>query len=472
MNNMDLVHKVEQTIKAYQLLKQGDTVITAVSGGPDSMALLHILKQLAQSWKLQVIATHVNHRFRAVEAAREADAVQKLAEALKLQYEAVEIDVPAYAQKEKLNTQVAAREKRYGFLFHVAEKYNAHTIALGHHADDQAETLLMRILRGTGPSGLTGIPMQRIERGVQLIRPLLQLYKSELTAYCKQHDITYCEDGSNTERKYVRNQIRLDAIPYLKQWNEQMPQALNRLAGMMQDENEYMLEQTKQLYQQIISKQDDKYVFSRTQFVLIPTALQRRLITLILSYLSPKRETADYHKIERIRTAVLDQVPPTLTLDIGDGIKLFREYEQISLGVEESLEVTSFAYELDNFPANIQVGTGTIMLDIIDPSAYYAARKSSSIQEAFVDLDQLQLPICVRNRQPGDRMKVAGLNGTKKVKDIFIDAKIPPSIRESVPLVVDGNQHIVWIAGIRYSTHAVVTKQSERILHMKYIHFI
>ena len=182
------------------LWSPGDTMVVAVSGGPDSMALLHVLHRLSATESLSLVAAHVDHGFRGEESAKEAESVRQYAASLGIPCESTFIDMPAYIEESRMNGQAASREKRYDYLLGVAHTYGASRIALAHHADDQAETVLMRILRGTGLGGLAGISISRPEKNVELIRPFLRTYKADILRYCKLWAIPYSQDSSNGQR--------------------------------------------------------------------------------------------------------------------------------------------------------------------------------------------------------------------------------------------------------------------------------
>lgn len=470
---MNIVHKVEQTIMEEKLFANKDTVIVAVSGGLDSVALLHMLHHLSSTWNWRLIVAHVNHQFRGSESDQEAESVRRLAGTLRIPCEVGVINVPEYIQKNSLNTQVAAREKRYQFLVQTAQHYEAHKIALAHHADDQAETLLMRLIRGSSPSGLSGMPIRRTEQKVELVRPFLRIYKSELLDYCKENSIHFCEDSSNQERKYKRNQVRLDMIPFLQKWNRQLPQSLNRLSVMMKDEDDFMENETKRRFEQIITAAPKDCYFSRELYLALPIALQRRLIKLVLSYLSPNAETYDYTKVELIRSAVIQTTPPSMVLHLSEHISFVREYDQIHIGQEVAEGHNDYIYITDCFPSLHTISEAEMEIYMEEKSdVELLSLQKKVLNEMVFDLDEITLPIIIRNRRQGDRIKIVGLKGSKKVKDIFIDEKVPPSRREKIPIVVDANDQVLWIPGIRRSELAAITSHTVRVLHMKCNHFI
>jgi tRNA(Ile)-lysidine synthase len=472
-HRMILMEQVKKRIEEERLIDQGDVVVVAVSGGPDSVALLHVLFLLSKDLGWRLIVAHVNHQFRGAESDAEAEFVRKLATDWGLICEVGTIDVPSYIEATLLNTQVASREKRYEFLHQVAETYSAQRIALAHHADDQAETVLMRIIRGTGPSGLSGIHERRREKKVELIRPLLRIYKSELNRHCLDHGLAYCMDSSNELRKYFRNQVRLDIMPMLQTYNDQLPESLNRLAEMMHAEDSYMEEETVRIFAEIVISNPSGYRFLRHDFARLPVALQRRLIKLILNYLTLGLENVDFARIELIRSAILQGKTSNVRLDISERLCLVREYDDIRFQPPFA-PVGAYVYQMQ-----IEPGSQVLLIPEADMKLCVTIHERKelglkppinhvpSYMDVIFDLDMLELPLTVRSRIDGDRMEPLGLNGTKKVKDMFIDAKIPPSRRDVIPLVVDAKGQVLWIPGLRSSKHAPVIAQTQHYLHMK-----
>jgi tRNA(Ile)-lysidine synthase len=467
---IDLVAKVEQRIIKEKLADPGDVVVVAVSGGPDSVALLHVLFVLADPYGWKLVVAHVNHQFRGAESDAEASFVANLAAGMELSCEIGVIDVPAYIEETSLNGQAAAREKRYEFLHQVAAKYSAQRIAFAHHADDQAETVMMRILRGTGPSGLVGMPERRREKKVELIRPFLRIYKADIVNYCAQHQITYCKDSSNELRKYFRNQIRLDVMPMLKQYNEQLPESLNRLTDLMRAEDDFLAKEAEQVFRRITTFQQASCRIERCDFTELHVALQRRLIKLILNCLCLGMDRLDFTRIENIRELILQDQVSNQVMQVNEELYMVREYEAIQFQMFASTP-KPYSYE-------VGLETSELSLPEVEAKLHYSwmpvssqetAAQFSFASDVFLDLDQLNLPLVVRNRRSGDRMEPYGLNGSKKVKDMFIDAKMPLSRRDAIPLLVDASGQVLWIAGFRRSKHALVGPDTERVLHMKLV---
>ncbi len=465
----NLVASVEQRILEQQMIEPGDGVVVAVSGGPDSVALLHVLFTLSgrHGWNLHV--AHLNHRFRGAESDAEAAYVAELAARWGLPCHIGDIDVPAYIEETSMNSQVAAREKRYDFLFQVAAEQGAKRIAFAHHADDQAETVLMRLLRGTGPSGLVGMPERRREKKVELIRPFLRIYKSELVQYCAHHGIRYCQDSSNESRKYFRNQIRHDVLPMLKQYNEQLPESLNRLTELMRAEDDFMDKEAEQAFRRMVRKQSNCYSLVRPDFKELHVALQRRLIKLILNCLCMGLDRLDFAVIESMRELILDHQISNQVFQANEQLYIVREYETVRFQ-SAAPATTPYQYQIDlsanrlylpEMNADMEYHVQSVLLE--------TAAQTASAMDVYLDLDRLQAPLFVRSRSAGDRLEPHGLNGSKKVKDMFIDAKMPFSRRETIPILTDASGQILWIAGFRRSRHALVGPDTQRVLHMKLV---
>lgn len=451
------------------LWANGDRIVVAVSGGPDSMALLHMLSSLAQSSSLTIIAAHVNHGFRPEASAKELEVVRAYAEQLKVTCETITLDLPSYIEETGLNGQVAAREKRYAFLHEVAERHGASRIALAHHGDDQSETVLMRVIRGTGLTGLAGILSKRREKNVELIRPMLRMNKSDILRYCEEQEVPYCLDGSNKERYYFRNVIRLDILPYLSQFNPQLPQSLQRLAEVAGAEDDWMEKQTEALFARLVSRSPEECALSCNDLSGLHVALQRRLIKLILSYLSKETENISFEQIETMRLAASDQAPATWRIDAGAGVRCAREYDVmrwLTVSPNTLNDASGFFCEVGRDDASLTIES--ISWDfLLGYSSANHSHRPASRYEAYFDAAQLTYPLIVRNRLPGDRIQVLGLNGSKKVQDMFVDEKIAPSERELYPLLFDSAGRLLWIPGIRRSSHALTDSQTKDVLFIR-----
>lgn len=466
----ELVRKIADIAHTERLWQRGETIVVAVSGGPDSSALLHALHRLADPEGIRLVAAHVDHGFRGEESAQEAEMVRAFAGRLGVPFETVRLDLPVYIEETRMNAQAAARKLRYDFLHEVAARRGAARIALAHHADDQAETVLMRILRGAGPGSLAGIPIRRREKKVELIRPLLRMNKIELLRYCEENGVPYCIDSSNEQRYYFRNEVRLDILPYLSRFNPRLPEALARLSEIAAEEDAWMAGETEAAFKRLVRCSGGECAMDRRPFLGLHVALQRRLIKLILNYLSLETETASFERIETIRLAALGE-ETTWTLDAGGGIRCVREYDTlrwISQRDGRSLpgRTGRYAYRVSADCRLLHVPEAGCSFRFDEAPGGEKTRPSGRMEACF-DADRLAYPLTVRNRRPGDRMRVIGLNGSKKVQDMFIDEKIPPSRREAMPLLTDSEDRIVWIPGLRRSPFALPDDSTRRVLRVR-----
>ncbi|WP_410512975.1 tRNA lysidine(34) synthetase TilS [Paenibacillus sp. BR2-3] len=461
-----LVDTVLDAAAEHGLWSPHDTIVVAVSGGPDSVALLRILHEISLNrMPLNLVCAHVNHGFR-TESREEAEFVRGMAEELGLPFELAVFDIPAYMKESGLGAQEAARKKRYQFLTDTAHQYRASAVALAHHADDQAETVLMRLLRGSGLSGLAGMRWKRTEKKVELIRPFLRINKTALVELCHSHGYAYAEDASNLQVKYKRNAVRLEVLPFLERYNGRLSQSLTQLAEIAGAEDEFMEASAVKCFQELVRNTQGKYALERASFATVPSALQRRLIKLILNYLSADYPGVDFNKIEAVRRGALQDHPTTWSLDLGGGLTCVRQYDTLLFSSKPPQQQAGYTYRL-SFPESrlILVEIGKVLtMTVLERESFLVPGEGSGKMSAWFDVHELVFPLTIRSRQPGDIIKVMGLNGSKKVKDIYIDDKIPSSERSFIPLVCDGLGNIVWIPGIRRSIHAAVGRQTKAVL--------
>jgi tRNA(Ile)-lysidine synthase len=299
------MHPLEKEILAVVrtegLVASGEAVVAGVSGGPDSMALLHVLAALAPTLGIKIIAVYVNHQLRPDEAEKEVFLVEQRALSLGASFVTCRIDVKGEAEKRKISIEHAARELRYDFFVRVAEKFLAEKIAVAHTADDQAEGVLLRLIRGTGRTGLSGMKMMRDGR---IIRPFLTTAKEQLLAYLDERHIPFLTDSSNLERHYLRNRVRLDLIPYLRGFNPNISEALRQTATVLQDEEMVLAALTDKSWEQMATvlpgnAGDRLPVISvdLAAFLALNRALQRRIAEKVFIFLQSRPQ---FKKIEQI----------------------------------------------------------------------------------------------------------------------------------------------------------------------------
>ncbi|NGM85484.1 tRNA lysidine(34) synthetase TilS [Paenibacillus sp. 7124] len=462
----ELLESVMDAAAEHGLWEPGDVIVVAVSGGPDSVALLHVLHEISVSrMPLTLICAHVNHGFRA-ESAEEAELVRSIAEGLGIPFELAELNIPSFMKESGLGPQEAAREKRYEFLLNTAKRRGARSIALAHHEDDQAETVLMRLLRGSGLSGLAGMRFKRTEKNVELIRPFLRINKAAILEMCRQRGYLYAEDPSNEQTKYTRNAVRLEVLPFLTRYNPQLGRSLTQLAEIAGAEDDFMEAAAAGCFAGNVRQEQGKCTLDRADFAALPSALQRRLIKLILNYLSADTPEIDFPKVESVRRGILQHMPTVWSLDLGRGLTCMRQYNIIYFLSAPLDHQASYVYRVSSLQPRIELGEigKAITMTLAQRENEAVPRGEGGNLSARFDYKELVFPLTIRSRLPGDTIKVLGLNGSKKVKDIYIDDKIPSTERSRIPLVCDGLGNIVWIPGVRRSVHAAVGDDTDSVL--------
>ncbi len=460
-----LFTKLKENNNEYGYISKGDTIVVAVSGGPDSVALLHSLYKLKDQWDIKLIAAHLDHGFRGEESKADAEYVKKLALSLSIPSEITAVDVLLYMKEKAVGAQQAAREVRYTFLANTAKKYDAHIIATAHHLNDQAETLVLRLLRGTSLSGLSGIPLKRTIEGVTIVRPFLpSISRQDIEQYIEEYELHPRSDKSNDSLKYLRNRVRIEFLPKWREINPKVDEHLGYLAEMARAENEYLDRIVMgELELCITSKEKGRIEINRRKFQTVDVALQRRMIKLILSDLTLSDEVSYVH-IEEIRLLLLDN-NPSATRSLFNPFYVFNDYDQTVFTTNKNASFTPFQIAVQ-VPGTTIVEERQKKLHAIITDERMEAIPNNSDWAVF-DGDCFDLKageVRVRSRLPGDRMNILGLSGSKKVKDILIDDKVSRHVRHAYS-VLCYKDAIIWIPGLRRSDFAKVHEATKQYIY-------
>lgn len=455
-----LLQDVERFIHKHDLIKHGDTIVIGVSGGPDSVALLHYLVNLSPRLKLSIVATHVDHGLRGKESAEDLAFVERYCEQEGIIFEASTVDVNAYKKERNLSTQVAARECRYGFFRKVMENHHASALALAHHGDDQIETMLMRQVHGSSGSGLTGMPVQRPFSTGKIIRPFLCVTKEHLVNYCKEHLLGYRLDPSNESNQYMRNRFRNYVLPFLKEENPNVHTRYQLYSERSQSDEAFLMDLAKGYLDEVIIDQNDKFVkMDNKAYDCLPIPLQRRVIHLILNYLYTGNAPFSSIHIEDLRL-MLDSEHPSASLNLPLELRAVKSYTTCYFSFETFWQPEPYKYHLPLW-GTVETPLGTITAVPVNDVPQHLTSDDLIIEEKF-------LPAVVRSRRPGDRIQPKGMIGTKKVKDIFIDRKIDRSERDVWPIVEDVMGHTIWVAGVTRSEKATLSAKKNQLVHVHY----
>ncbi len=447
--------QVWQTIEQFDMLAQGDRVLLGVSGGPDSVALLHLLDDCRERYGLQLFVVHVNHKLRPA-AEEEARYVERLAQDLHLPCRVFAEDVAAYAAQHGLSVEQAGHEVRFACFRQAAQEWQCNKLALGHHRDDRAESVLLHLIQGCGLDGLTAMP----PKDGWLIRPLAQVSKQEIVQYCQQQGWRYYIDQTNLQADCLRNQVRLELLPQMRQYNPQIAEALVRLQEICGADADYLEQCTAALWRQYGQQTADKVLFPADILRQQHKALQRRLLRFCYRQLVGSEVNLSFAQTEQMLAIVL-QRQGSQQCDLADAVRFFRRYDQLGLERKQPAEPAGYCYSW-----NMQQ---PLILPFGEMGATMTAQQCAidNRYQALVDADKLAA-LEVRSRLPGDVVQLAGKQGHKKLKKFFIDKKVPAAERSQLPLVVSDGE-IVWIPGYFLADCVKITGETKRFCILQYV---
>ncbi|MGM0847002.1 MAG: tRNA lysidine(34) synthetase TilS [Bacillota bacterium] len=439
--------KVIDFIRKHDLIQEGDYILAAVSGGPDSLSLLHLLNKYKAPWKIRVAAVCVDHMFRGEESLEEFLFVQKSCEEMDIPFYGERVDVQEVLEKRNEGLQEGARNVRYELFARLVKDEGFTKLAFGHHGDDQVETILMRLTRGSSMAR-SGMPVKREFHGAQIIRPLLSLAKTEILTYCSESGLEPKYDPSNEKRDYTRNRFRHEVLPFLKGENPLVHKKFQQFSEESAEDEAFLLNLAQEQMNSFLTKGKDQVIVDIKGFRLMPLPLQRRVIHLILNYLYKDRPSSLSSIHIQDVLAIIMKDSPSLSLDLPGNLKAIRSYNQC-LFAFDGREGGS-----GDFCYTLNIGE---KIELPDHRAFIlqeAEDLNIHGDSVIFQKGSIAFPLRIRTRKPGDRMKVKGLNGTKKVKDIFIDEKIPVRLRDSWPVIEDDNGVVLWIPNLRKSVLA------------------
>lgn len=444
--------KFIQTIRHYGLFEPGDRVLIAFSGGADSTALLSLLMDIKDKWDFSLFLGHFNHKLRK-RADEDQSHVMETGRLLGIPVIIGEGDVRAYAARKSMNIEEAGRLLRYQFLREKALEIHAQKIATAHTQNDQAETFLMRLMRGSGRKGLSGIFL--LIDGI-IVRPLLGIDRAGIEAYLKSKKLAFCVDESNFNRRYLRNRVRLELIPFLqKRYEPRIVSHLAQAALLLQEEESLLREFSEEAAAGIIRPEENGNFLEAERLSRLPKATARRLIRKYIEQVK-----GNLNNISRLDVEAVLHLQEGKKAPIKKNLVLFRERNRISL-LDTKAEKVSYSCRWG--------GTGHIVIP--EAGLRFSGQrlekkeillKFDNLSVAFLDMDRLIFPLEVRNRRDGDRYQPCGAPGRKKLKEIFRAKNIPPSLRDRHPVFVSGGE-IVWVFGLPVSEKHKITDQTRSV---------
>ncbi len=463
--------RVYRFISDNNLFFPGEKIVAAVSGGPDSVCLLHILNELKEKLNIKLHIAHLDHQLRGKESEADARYVSRLAVKMGIPATIEKKDVAAYRSKGKLSLEEAAREQRYGFFANVAEKENADCVVVAHTRDDDVETILMHILRGSGITGLRGLqPRSVLQMGeekscINVVRPLLTVTREETRQYCTQYKLRPRTDTSNLSTKFTRNRIRLELLPALKTYNPRIEDALLRLSAIADEEMLFLEEQAAQYWGDVAEEFDNAVALDIKKIIHMPVVLQRQFMRWAVKYLWGNTMDIEADHIEDMVRFMSKASGKTLCLP--QGLRLNTEYGKLIVSRDDA-EICPFpVLEGEHglkVPGQTDIPGWSIVTGIKGAKGdYFEGNLVASFDARTAGTD-----LTVRARKQGDSFQPLGMKQSKSLQEFMVDAKIPRSWRERIPLVCSGGD-ILWVAGWRISDRFKISPGTRKILRIEFV---
>ena len=472
-----MIKKLANELLSENLLAQDDTVVVGVSGGPDSMALLHVLREFnrTQGWSLDLHIAHFNHELRGADAEHDAAFVRAAADSLSIPCTIASKDVASIAKGESGGIEEVSRRERYAFFERVCMKIGSCVVAVGHQADDNAETILHRILRGTGLRGLPGIPRTRpISKGseVRVVRPLLRTTRSELLAFVADNGIAFREDRSNASNEPMRNRIRNVILPQIESdVNPQVRDALTRLGEQAQWLREFLEETVQRTFETlIVSRTDQVLVVNADALARKSRIVQTEIIRLAYAAFGLGEQDLAFAHLVSALDLVADPASGR-QIQLPGGMTVEKRYRQLIFTLPSDEPKETIAAEIAvHVPGRtvLPIRRLEIVCAIDDVTATEAAmlRRAGGAMEESVDFEAVHPPLVVRTRRAGERFFPLGAPGTKKLSDFLTDAKVAPMARERVAVLCD-QLGPIWIIGHRIDDRVKITALTRKVLRLR-----
>lgn len=452
--------KVMSYIKDNNLINPKDRILVALSGGPDSVCLLNILYNLKEELDIEIGAAHLNHMLRDEDAFQDEEYVKNLCESFDIPCFVKRVDINKYSKENKMSSEMAGRDARYNFFDEVIREHGYNKIATAHNANDQAETILFRLMRGTGIEGLCGIKVCRDK----IIRPILCLSRKEVEEYIEVNNLKPRIDKTNFEKIYNRNKIRLDILPYIKEnFNEDIIQTLNRMSVLLQKDNEFIEKSARSFYEKYCAEQQDYFIIKKKMFDNHEAVVTRVIRYALTNFSKTHYDFEMKHIYDICNLAknnsgkVIDLPNKIYAENIYGDIYIKERIINNNIHVKQEIKINKD--DIDG--KKIAFQNNIIEFSLVNNDSSLNLKQNILIR--YFDFDKINNFISLRNRKNGDKISPLGMSGSKKLKDIFIDMKIPKEERDSVPLLCF-DENISWIVGLRVSEEYKITNKTKNIL--------
>lgn len=473
-----MLARVGEILNTEFRLPSSGTVIVGVSGGPDSLCLADILVRL----DVPIVVAHLNHKLRP-EADAEAEQVRKFAEQIRASFALGVEDVEAYSRSHSLSIEEAAREVRYSFLFEQAKLREAQAVAVGHTADDQVETVLMHLLRGSGLSGLRGMAYKMVpnpwSEEIPLIRPILKVWRYQVMEYCQSRGLEPAFDSSNLDATYFRNRLRHELIPYLEEYNPTIKEILWRTAEVISGDYQVLQGLMASVWDACVEVVGTGYVgFNLLNLQEQPLPIKRYLIRQAIARLRPGLRNIGFEDVERANNFVANP-SKSGQIDLTAGIRMLLEEGRLWIAYWETDLPSAGWPQLDedrviriNLPGEVKLPEGwRLKADVLDDlaSAQAEALDNTDPYRAWIDEGNLRTGLIVRTRKPGERFTPLGMNqGSIKISEFMINEKLPRRARSAWPLVCTMDE-VVWIPGLRLAQPFRLKPTTQKVIRLHLI---
>lgn len=443
-----MIDKIKKHIKENNLIEDGENIVIGFSGGPDSVLLLYALNELRKEYGYNLLAVHINHQLRGEEAVKDEEFSKDFSNSIGVKCISFHMDVNGYAKEHKISVEDAGRRIRYEKFHEVLEEeFGKGVIAVGHHKNDDAETILINLIRGAGGAGLSGIS----SKSNNIVRPLIDITKGEILEFLKENKIPYVEDKTNFENDYLRNKIRNVIIPYIEnEINENFIDSLTRSSKIIESNEDFLEDYVSNL--NLISHERNYYKLNCKDFEKHHIAIQRKLILKAYESIKGDRKDISFTNVESIRKIIIQNSGEFYI----NNFLLYMAYGYLYLINKDEKKQEDFIirekgkYNFRDF---------IIKVDIVENKNIKLQRKEAIFPKEFLDEG-----IVVRNRKPGDKIKLK--NFTKKVKDIFIDSKVPKHLRDEIP-ILQYKDDIIWITGLKRSHNYLVEPSDDFVIKIR-----
>ena len=460
--------QIRKTIKKKRLIEKGDRVLVCVSGGPDSMALLHLLMGYSKEWGIDLTVAHLDHMIRGGQSKKDADFVRNFCEKNRIDIICEKVDVKRHARSSKSSLEEVARDIRYGFYQTAAFKSKANKIATGHTLDDQAETVLMRLIKGAGSRGLSGMPYKRLLGNIWVIRPLLDVRRRDIEIYLKKNRISSRADASNLQTKYLRNRIRHVLMPLLeKKFNPNIKQNLCFLAETLSGEFDYMNNIARNKFKALSAIEKDSIAIKTKSLGRQHVSLQRLIIRNAIERLKGNLRKISYRHWEAIEAMLSDSGTARLSLPGRISVTRKKGHIILSTGTTgQSHAKRSKKTGLLDIPGELNMPELGIKVraELVGKiPIFHRGKKRKKVE--YINGDAVTSPLRVRTWRNGDKIRPLGMRGYKKMHDIFVDEKIDICERSKIPIVFSG-QRMVWAGGVKLSDDFKVRGRSKKTIRL------